>query len=75
MVIDHPNRLCDCQKALLNSHCDHQFLDVTANSTNLNSLLFLKQFFPYFKIANQIYEGSIAQAVRNMEMVSNNLTS
>ena len=37
--------------------------------------LFLKQSLLYFKIANQIYDGNIAQVIRNMEMVSNNLIS
>ena len=37
--------------------------------------LFLKQYLPYFEIENQIYDESTAQAIRNMEMNSNNPTS
>ena len=73
-VIDHPNMVCDCCKALLNSHLDHQYVDVITTTKFLILLqLLLKQSLPYFKIANQIYEGSIAQVIRNMNMISNNL--
>ena len=37
--------------------------------------LSLKQSLPNFEIANQIYDENIAQVIRNMEMVSNNLKS
>ena len=37
--------------------------------------LFLKQSLSYFKTANQIYDENVAQAIRNMEIVSNNLKS
>ena len=37
--------------------------------------LFLKQYLFYFGIANQIYDKNIAQAIRNMDMNSNNLMS
>ena len=37
--------------------------------------LFRKQYLFYFEIANQIYDKNIAQAIRNMDMNSNNLMS
>ena len=37
--------------------------------------LLLKQSLSYFQITNQIYDKSIEQTIRNMEMVSNNLKS
>ena len=37
--------------------------------------LFLKQYLLYFEIPNQIYDKNIAQAIRNMDMNSNNLMS
>ena len=50
--------------------------DVTTTFTNLILLqLFLKQYLLYFERAGQIYDRNIAQAIRNMEMLSNKLTS
>ena len=49
-------------------HCDCQ-------NASLNGHHDLKQLLPYFKIADQIYDRNIAQAIKNMEMVGNNLTS
>ena len=37
--------------------------------------VFLKQYLSYFELANQIYDKNIAQAIRNMEINSNNQTS
>ena len=37
--------------------------------------LFLKQSLSFFQITNQICDKNIAQAIRNMVMVSNNLKS
>ena len=37
MVIDHHNRVCDRQEALLIGHHDHQHLDVTIAFNNFNS--------------------------------------
>ena len=68
------NKACDCRKASLNGHHDHQYLDVTTSFTIILLQLFLKQSLPDIEIANQIY-NNIAQAIRNMEMNSNNLTS
>ena len=73
--MDHRNRVCDCQKALLNGHHDRQYLDVTTYFTNFNSSTTFTTTLPCFKIKNQFYDGSVAQATRIMEMVINNLTS
>ena len=35
--------------------------------------IFVKQSLSYFEIANQIYDEIVAQVIRNMEMVGNNL--
>ena len=75
MVIDRCNRVSDHRKALLNGHHDRQYLDVTTTLTNFNFLHFFPvQSLPYFKIADQIFDGNITPAIRNMEIVSNNLT-
>ena len=70
------NRVCDCQKVSLNSHHEDQYLDVTTTFTNFNSFTtFLTLCLSYFEIANQIYDENVAQAIRNMEMISNSLKS
>ena len=75
MVIDRRNKTCDCQKVLLNGHHDCQYLDVTTFTNFLFYTFFLKQYFPYFEIAKQIYNKNIAYVIRNMEINSNTMTS
>ena len=60
----------------MNGHYDRQYLDVTTTFNNFNSFAtFSKIIFAIFEITNQIYDKNIAQAIRNVEMNSNNLTS
>ena len=60
-------------KSLVNSDHEHQYLNVTTTFANFNYFAtFSKAILTIFKIANQIYDRNIAQAIGNMEMVSNN---
>ena len=69
-MIDHRNKVCDYRKALLKGHHECQYLDVPITFTNFKSFpSFLKQSLSYF----EIYNENIAQVIRNMGMVSNNL--
>ena len=48
-VIDRRNKVCDCQKALLNSHHGPQYLDVTTTFTSFNYFTtFSKTIFAIF---------------------------
>ena len=58
------------EKASLNGHHDRQYLDVTITFTNFNYFTTSSKAI----LANQIYDGNISLAIRNMQMVSNNLT-
>ena len=75
-IIDHRNRVCDRQKSSLNSRHDHQYPDVRITFNNLNSFItFSKTILSYFEKANKICNKNIAPAIRNIEMVSKDLTS
>ena len=48
MVIDHRNKVCDCQKASLNGQHDCQYLDVITTFTNFNYFTTSKTIFGIF---------------------------
>ena len=70
-VIGRRNSACNCRKASLNGHHDHQYLDVTTTFTNFNSFItFSKQSLSYFEMANQIYDKNIAQEFRRRAVIT-----